>query len=485
MGIKQILERCGDKNIVNMDIIKNPDRDITNIIFDCYNNLKNAILVAYTYDTAGVETMFDADYKAILEKWKKEKKAKYGVFKRNYLKISVDIENFENNYMVLKLKYIINPDDVSDKFKLISLDNTIQDFLEETSNYQNVFHERLEDLKTKRNEEFETLFPLQDYSNVKEIKQNLFVQEQNILIPIIDKTGKYIINNIPYYGVHNCTDAGRITSNSEYSFKIFRNGKITTTMVGVNEDDVLYIRYFGEYCNPFHIMYDFNIADKEFEELVDIPDKDSDLYKYMYKTYLEARKMTNLPKNIKNRASSHEDTFRSDLYNGLVTLIQKLDVEYQPVMLFEHLGKLEEAIYSRINKKHRMNGDRRIPPTAAVKRVNLDPLAVVTLIKSGAGDKVTEQLFVSSTTEPNPFDLFQLFYYVKTSQHTETTSTKGKGKNKGKSTNGKTTLPEREKWLKYNEMAYIGQFTSKNGIGKSSTIHFHLPSDRLIRRRTR
>ena len=184
MDITKMLQRCGDKNIVNMDIIKNPDRDITNIIFDCYNNLKNAILVAYTYDTAGVETMFDADYKAILEKWKKEKKAKYGLFKRNFLKISVDIENFKNNYMVLKLKYIINPDDVSDKFKLISLDNTIQDFHEETSGYQNVFYERLEDLKTKRNEEFETLFPLQDYSNVKEIKQNLFVQEQNILIPI-------------------------------------------------------------------------------------------------------------------------------------------------------------------------------------------------------------------------------------------------------------------------------------------------------------
>ena len=116
MDITKMLQRCGDKNIVNMDIIKNPDRDITNIIFDCYNNLKNAILVAYTYDTAGVETMFDADYKAILEKWKKEKKAKYGLFKRNFLKISVDIENFKNNYMVLKLKYIINPDDVSDNF---------------------------------------------------------------------------------------------------------------------------------------------------------------------------------------------------------------------------------------------------------------------------------------------------------------------------------------------------------------------------------
>ena len=76
-------------------------------------------------------------------------------------------------------------------------------------------------------------------------------------------------------------------------------------MVGVNEDDVLYVRYFGEYCNPFHIMYDFNIADKEFEELVDIPDKESDLYKYMYKTYLEARKMTNLPKNIKNKQKGY------------------------------------------------------------------------------------------------------------------------------------------------------------------------------------
>ena len=55
MDITKMLQRCGDKNIVNMDIIKNPDRDITNIIFDCYNNLKNAILVACGKEDAEAE----------------------------------------------------------------------------------------------------------------------------------------------------------------------------------------------------------------------------------------------------------------------------------------------------------------------------------------------------------------------------------------------------------------------------------------------
>ena len=45
-------------------------------------------------------------------------------------------------------------------------------------------------------------------------------------------------------------------------------------------------------------------------------------------------------------------------------------------------------------------------------------------------------------------------------------------------------MNEQDMLIRYHELDYIGQFTSKGSIGKSSTLHFHLPSVNLVKRRT-
>ena len=93
-----LLTRCQDVNIINKEVINNNDRNINEIVYNCYGNLKNSILVAYSYEVANIETTYDADFKSYLEKYKKNQKNKYTTFKKNNLKISAPIP-YRNNVM--------------------------------------------------------------------------------------------------------------------------------------------------------------------------------------------------------------------------------------------------------------------------------------------------------------------------------------------------------------------------------------------------
>ena len=473
-----LLTRCQDVNIINKEVINNNDRNINEIVYNCYGNLKNSILVAYSYEVANIETTYDADFKSYLEKYKKNQKNKYTTFKKNNLKISIDLDGLYNFNMVLKLKYIINPNDISPKYRLLAMQNTINDFQEMTRTFQYVATEQLDELKAKYEREKEELEPQQDMLNFKELSVNLFVADQTILIPILDKTKKYIIDGIKYYGVYNSTDTGRITSLGEYGFKVYRDGMITTTYVGLypEKNAGFYIRYFGKYYNPFHVLFDFDLNDHTLDELVNIKDKKSKFYRLLKTTFENAKINDNLPEE-KNRAAQHEHSFRDNVISGLMTFTNKIHSKNEtPTMAFEHLGALEEEIYSSINSISKLNSDKRIMPSQAVKRINLKAGGVLKLIKSGTGENVNKQSFVSTSTIPNPFDTPQMFQYIKTSQHTETGKKRAGG--------GKNDMNEQDMLIRYHELDYIGQFTSKGSIGKSSTLHFHLPSVNLVKRRT-
>ena len=479
----KVLERCQDENIVNKDIITNSDRNINEIVYNCYSNLKNSILVAYSYEVANIETAYDTDFKRYLEKYKKIQKNKFDSYKKNSLKISVDLDGLNNYNMVLKLKYIINPDDISPRYRLFTMQNTINEFYEQTKSYQYISTEQLEDLKLKYEREKEELEPQQDLTNVKELRSNLFVAEQTILIPILDKTYKFIIDGITYYGVYSSTETGRITSFGEYGFKVFRDGTITTTYVGLYDEKTsgFYIRYFGKYYNPFHVLFDFDISDYNLDDLVEVKDKKSKFYKILKVTFENAKLNQNLPEE-KNRAKKHEHAFRSNVISGLEAFAEKLYLKDDiPTMAFEHLSALEEEIYVSINSASKLNADRRILPSLAVKRINLSAGEILKLIKTGTGESNHKQLFVSTSTIPNPFDMLQMFQYIKRSQHTSTDSNKRKDANKN---GGKNDMNERDMLLKYYELDYIGQFTPKGSIGKSTTLHFNLPTKNLIKRRT-
>ena len=131
-----LLTRCQDVNIINKEVINNNDRNINEIVYNCYGNLKNSILVAYSYEVANIETTYDADFKSYLEKYKKNQKNKYTTFKKNNLKISIDLDGLYNFNMVLKLKYIINPNDISPKYRLLAMKNNINDFQEMTRTFK-------------------------------------------------------------------------------------------------------------------------------------------------------------------------------------------------------------------------------------------------------------------------------------------------------------------------------------------------------------
>ena len=216
---------CSDKHIVNLDLLNLKDRNIKEVVFDCYDNLKSTILVAWNDRLADMEDLFKSDFKKELAKSKE-------------YEFSADVNALDNVYSKFQLKYIIDPEHVSDKYRRVALENTIRRFEEEVKNYDNVRWDILDYLKAELVKE-EALFQkaLVVYNNESKgvktepepgtkkkrgrkknlssvvIKQlslkeedmstDLFVQEQSILVPEIDRNNKYRIDGINYYGVFN------------------------------------------------------------------------------------------------------------------------------------------------------------------------------------------------------------------------------------------------------------------------------------------
>ena len=127
---------CSDKHIVNLDLLNLKDRNIKEVVFDCYDNLKSTILVAWNDRLADMEDLFKSDFKKELAKSKE-------------YEFSADVNALDNVYSKFQLKYIIDPEHVSDKFRRVALENTIRRFEEEVKNYDNVRWDILDYLKAE------------------------------------------------------------------------------------------------------------------------------------------------------------------------------------------------------------------------------------------------------------------------------------------------------------------------------------------------
>ena len=81
---------------------------------------------------------------------------------------------------------------------------------------------------------------------------------------------------------------------------------------------------------------------------------------------------------------------------------------------FIHLDKFEEVILRHINGETKI--PKKINPSKGSKRINLNPTQLTTVIKKGSDENADTVLFRDKKTEPNPFDIFNIFAYAQTSK---------------------------------------------------------------------
>lgn len=523
-----------DRHVVNPNMLKSKDRDIKEIVFDSYSNLKSTIVIAHDYDIADLETMFNCDFKDYIAKYKKdEKKYEY----------STNADFLDNIYSKLRIKYIIDPDHVSPKYRRTSLGNTIAGFEEAVRGYKYVNWKVLDMLKAEYQKEEEAykealeifhreqaINPI-DFdkrkirgrkSNIatvveqlslkkEEIEANLFIPEQIILIPEIDKYGKYNIDGINYYGIYNNVDKGLVTQGRNLGFKVFKEGTIKAAYFGVEYDEnfgyVLFVMWYGEVFNPLHLLtrkkIDENINPRDllvFNNVVNNPDWDelieNTYQKAMYmemnpeaytlvdtkdkkeKGGISNKKVMHLPEE-KYRAMRHERRYKIELNIGLkMYLVNKDKQSTKDQRYFIHLDKFEEVILRHINGETKI--PKKINPSKGSKRINLNPTQLTTVIKKGSDENADTVLFRDKKTEPNPFDIFNIFAYAQTSNHTHTNSNQhvsSKAKKTGETTN----------WIKWRDLPYLSIYFSKNNspLGKNNMLHFNIQDDVFIERSNR
>lgn len=474
-----------DKKIVNENVIKNPDRNITSTVFKCYANHKYGYLCAWSYEMADLDTMYKSTFSSYMYKIsdiKKEKK----------ISITTDVSNTKDAYMILKMIYVIKPEMISDKYRYSAYENTIKDFDNICSLYQYQNDEIKEKLIRKFNEEINNEDnPLErNNSGDKELSNNLFTGEQIVVIPIIDKTNKYILNDISYYGVYNNNTNNRVTSLGEYSVKCFREGisSMVAVFIGMTSDDdnpVAYIRYYGKYSNPYILLHKKDVRNVDPGTIIKWS-KDERVNKVLMNTYKQACDMYDRLDNGEEvdfnepneRSDVDEYNFIEHMSDGIKYIIKyRLGIlKYKPAwddMTFEHIGTLEEEIYEAVNsnKTSRRTSMKKLPPSSAVKRINLKPLRMLSLMKIGnSGKNSPNRVFASSTTSPNPIDIFNLFSFHRKSNHVST---------RNKVVTSNNTVREDEQYIVMNDMRYLGQFAPKSAknLGAVNTLHFNLPDE--------
>lgn len=473
-----------DKKIVNENIINNPDRNITSTLFKCYANHKYGYLCAWSYEMADLDTMFKSTFSSYMYKLSETRKEKKVPF-------TIDVSNLSDAYMILKMKYVVKPEMISDKYRYAAYENTINDFDNVCKEYQYQNDEIKEKLIRKFNEEInDEDNPLErNNSTDKELQNNLFTGEQIVVIPIIDKTNKYILNDISYYGVYNNNTNNRVTSLGEYSVKCFRESisSMVAVFIGMSNDEnpVAYIRYYGKYSNPYILLYKKDVRKVDPADIIKW-DKDERVNEVLRNTYKEAcdiydrlEKGEKIEINeINERSDVDEYNFIEHMTDGIKYIIKyKLGIlKYKPSWddkTFEHIGTLEEEIYEAVNanKNSRRTSMKKLPPSSAVKRINLKPLRMITLMKIGnSGRNSPNRVFASSTTSPNPIDIFNMFSYHKKSNHVST---------RNKIVTSNNTVREDEQYIVMNDMRYLGQFAPKSAknLGAVNTLHFNLSDD--------
>lgn len=519
-----------DRHIVNNKMLNSNDREIKDIVFDCYSNLKSTMLVAWNDRMADLNIMFQSDFKEQLIKVKE-------------YEFSADVDSVPNVNSVFQLKYILDPEHISDKYRRKALENTIHIFEQEVAGYDNVRRDILDYLK-KEYEKEEELFKraLVDYNNetallktnpeekkkrgrkknlssivIKqlslkedEMDTNLFVSEQMVIVPEISRDNKYYIDGINYYGVYNNISTGILTKGKTLGFKIFKDGKKNTPYFGIMNDpdfgNILYIQIFGHTYNPFHTLTQDPIETVNPEDLLVFNNKIKNPYwaELIENTWQKAvymdmhvedytldtegtgvgikdNKKMHMP-DLKYRAFKKERRYKIDINIGLQMLLEKIESaiegeETTDRINFVHLETLEEVILEHINGENKV--PRKLNPSKGAKRINLNPRLLLSIIKKNSDENSNTVLFKDNKKEPNPFDVFNIFAYTQTSIHTNTNSNQ-KVSNKAKK------VGEGSNWIKWGNLPYLSIYFSKNNVplGKNNMLHFNIKDSLIVERKS-
>lgn len=495
MNLKELstkLEECQNRDILSDAVINNPDRDILSVVLECYSNLADTFLAAYTLEIADQEAQFKMEYKEYIQKWKKQ-------VENN--DITTDITNLENGYYELKLVYVMHPRLVDDKYKITSLTNTINEFDDRVANYKyfnSTLKEELAKWKTKyeNNPKIAEKFVSPTDS---EGKTSLFVDEQSIIIPMLHKTGKYKIDGYNYYGVYNDASGTLWTQNGTFSFKLTRRGSSYTYYMAIEEvkldkkkvEERLVIPHFGTDVNPFFFLSMGKLCEQKQEVIIPYTSNEK-FNEILDNTWREALRLEELnehpPYGVISRVAKTEYSFRNGFIQKIQDMASQLDdnlvvIPVEEEKEFIHLANLDQSIYNSINNERRRISVNKLAPSDVVKRKNLSPMNIHTTIKQGYNSSRSNrqtQMFESSTTAPNPIDLYKLFQYIKIGHHTETAD-------KPKRTANNNQVPIQAQLVRIGNLKYLGTFAPKNANNMESSLvlHFNIDKKNIIYRNER
>lgn len=506
MDFNKELRQLGDDKVVNKDIVYLEDRNIDDIIVDCYSNIYQTKLVAYSLDAGSIEDEFECEFKSQLDKLVAINKSKLKntadknkitasvlqqVLNLTHTDLSIDIRSLHNQFKILKLKYIVDPAilkvsaEVDGDNLLYAIDKTLEMYEGVCGQYRYRVDDTYEYLLNQREEIIKKIQEKGfDPKNYGQKVYDLFVKEQKILVPMYNGDGKYTIDDIKYYGVFNDRGLGYLTKKAQYGVKVFKNGTVSTIYLFL-QDNVLYALIYGEAYNIFHILTDKSTAEVPYEKV--FPDvADPKLKEIFMNTYEQAKMIENkdpklmqykiiptIPdskgKNSDPRASAGDIDYKRKITNAILDYYKVLNRKtVQRVRQYEFLGSMTEELYKELNNKKvpKRSTDLKV----MFNRINLSPLSVLKVIKKGSGDHTNVRLFNNTSTEPNPFDMFYIFAYMKSTGHSTTERNKHKEGAK---------LPEEKQWLNYDDSKYLGEFSPKSekNIGKATTLRVGLSND--------
>ena len=225
------------------------NRDLTDLIINCYKYLNNAKLCAYSLDISTNKELWFCNAQNHLYKTRKSNKnVTLDDIEENNIEAtynaSFDILD-RTSYQTLRLKYIADPNLIEKKVRYMCIINTINRFDSIVEGYDTKVHEIIKLLESRIEEipeEERIINHSMPYAN-----DDLFIVEKLVFLPIFDnKRHVYLVDNANYYGIFSNNEKGRLTSSGKYGLQyIADNNTVATTYVGV-QDDKFYITGFGE-----------------------------------------------------------------------------------------------------------------------------------------------------------------------------------------------------------------------------------------------
>ena len=453
------------------------DRDLTNLIINCYKYLNNAKLCAYSLDITTNKELWFCNAQNHLYKAKKANK--------NVTIDDIDENNIDavfnasfdildrTSYQTLKLKYIVEPNLIEKKSRYMCIINTLQRFDSCVSEYDTQFNE-IKKLLENRIEEIPEEDRVINHS-IPFANEDLFIVEKVVFLPIFDnKRHVYLVDNAKYYGIFSDNIKGRLTSSGKYGLPyIAENNTIATTYIGI-DDDKFYITGFGDerrqnIFTTFFYTENYKINEIKKHSISDFVDiNEYDEYHQMIwfntwdaciKNYTKdiVKKDNPNPKSKKDLKISLAKISRRNCIQGVKQYVDcktaanaKTKKESDRLPHYIYALELEKRILYLLN-----GGGPPSPkmsnPTVIKKRITINPFAMIKgVFKYSKEDPIME----SNQTEPNPFDIMWMLSYRKASTHVM-----NKG-NRDRSYHSQS-IEESQRYILYYDLYSIGEFSSK------------------------